>query len=700
MIDATTRSPFHRGEREIQSRFGVREQMESVGQRFIRDYMPDEHRQFYAQLPFLLVGSVDQSGRPWASVLVGRPGFAHSPDPNTLEIKTRLIFGDPLGDNLAAGVPVGLLGIEYQARRRNRMTGRVASLTEDGIAIKISQAFGNCPQYIQARSFEFSPEIDSLGEQRPVQSLTSLDGRAREIITKSDNFYIATHYSENPNNASHGADVSHRGGKPGFVRIEGSRKLTFPDFAGNYHFNTIGNIAVNPVAGLLFIDFESGDLLYLTGSAKVIWDGDEGSAFVGAERLVNFSLDEGILVEGAMPIRWNFLEYSPSLDTTGSWQEVAEKLAARKEGNVYRNYRVARMEPESEIITSFYLQPEDGGRTPCHRAGQFLPIEIWPPGTEEPIQRTYTISSAPNGSYYRLSIKKEPASQPDLPPGVSSNYFHDHVMPGTTIRAMSPRGKFTLDESSTRPIVLISGGVGVTPMISMLEQLAGESVGCGCSRKVWFVHGALNSKVQAFGKYLRSLEADWPCLNVHIRYSNPSGDDIEGEDYDSAGYVDIELIKSLLPFDDYEFYFCGPPPFMESLYNGLKSLNVADERIHYEFFGPAPTLRQVHPQGADSVAEELGDRPPVPVRFARSGIEATWEPSKGTLLDLAESEGLQPAYSCRSGICHTCVTRIVSGEVDYTEPPMTPPDDGEALICCAYPRSAVDADDEGIVLDL
>jgi hypothetical protein len=189
---------------------------------------------------------------------------------------------------------------------------------------------------------------------------------------------------------------------------------------------------------------------------------------------------------------------------------------------------------------------------------------------------------------------------------------------------------------------------------------------------------------------------------LHIRYSNPSDDDVEGENYDSTGYVDIELLKSLLPFDDYEFYLCGPPPFMESVYGGLKSLSVADQRIHYEFFGPGATLKQESPGGATGLPEELSARAPVTVKFARSGIEATWEPSKGTLLDLAESEGLQPAYSCRSGICQTCSARVVSGEVDYLEPPMTPPDEGQALICSAYPRSGSDADgvDNGIVLDL
>jgi len=702
MMDISIQSPFHRGEREIQSQLGVRDRIEDVGQRFIHNHLPDEHRQFYAQLPIMLIGSVDESGRPWASVLAGRPGFAHAPDANTLQLETRPLFGDPLANNLRAGAQVGILGIEYHTRRRNRMTGVVTSYSDAGIAIDVTQAFGNCPQYIQARGFELLPEIDSIGDERPLKSLTNLDDRAREIIANADNLYIATHYSEDPNNGSHGADVSHRGGKPGFVRIEGNHKLTFPDFTGNYHFNTVGNIAVNPVAGMLFIDFASGDLLYLTGSASIAWDGEERSAFVGAERLINFTLDEGFLLEAAMPVRWNFLDYSPSLATTGSWEEVAEKIGARNKGNRHRTYKVARVEAESEIISSFYLEPEDGERIPCHKAGQFLPIEIQPPGADAPIKRTYTISNAPNGSYYRLSIKREPAPQPDLPPGLSSNYFHDYVAPGTTIHAMSPRGQFTLDESSTRPIVLISGGVGITPMISILEQLASASAGCGCSRKIWFVHGAINSRVQAFSQQLRDMAKDLPCLNLHIRYSAPTDEDVKGENYDSTGYVDIDLLKSLLPFDDYEFYFCGPSPFMESLYDGLKSTGVDDQRIHYEFFGPGTTLKKESASEAVNLAKELGTRAPVTVTFARSGVEATWEPSKGTLLDLAESEGLQPAYSCRSGICQTCTTKVVSGDVDYLEPPMTSPGERQALICSAYPRSEKDADgvEKGIALDL
>ena len=699
---SSTSSPFHKGEREIQERLGVREQLEEVGTRFIRGYMPGEHRAFYAQLPFLFIGSVDNRGRPWASVLAGRPGFVHSTTPNRLKINTRLIDGDPLKNGLSPGAQVGLLGIEYESRRRNRMNGKIAAVDDGEFEIEIDQAFGNCPQYIQSRALELLPGIDTIGEARPIKALVQLDDRASHIISRADNFYIATHYSDGSDDSSYGTDVSHRGGKPGFVLIENDRTITFPDYSGNYHFNTIGNLMMNPLAGLLFIDFESGDLLYLTCKAEVIWDSEELHAFDGAERLVRFTVDEGMLVENAMPIRWNFLEYSPSLEKTGSWDEVAETVSARKEGNVYQEYQVVRVETESKIITSFYLKPVNDGGIHCHKAGQFLPVEVQPPGVDEPINRTYTISNAPNGSHYRLSIKRETAAKPDLPPGVSSNYFHNQVKLGTRIRAMSPRGKFTLEDSSTRPVVLISGGVGVTPMISMLEQLDKDRKGCGCSRQVLFIHGTQNSEVHAFGDYVRGLANDWPCLRAHVRYSRPLESDVEGKDYDSVGHVDIDLLKSLLSLDDYEFYLCGPTPFMGSIFDGLTSLNVSDERIHYEFFGPGATLHKERPGGFESLAEVLGDREPVAVQFARSGIEATWDPSKGTLLDFAESAGLQPAYSCRSGICQTCITRIVSGSVDYLEPPMVQPDKGYALICCSYPRAQEDAGgvDEKIILDI
>ena len=347
MSEQAAASPFHEGERELQTRVGVRDQLEDMGQRFIRGYLPDEHREFYEQLPYLIIGSIDPAGNPWASILVGRTGFISTPDANTLSLNTPRIYGDPLNANVATGTPIGILGIQYDARRRNRLTGKVESATDDSMLIRIDQTFGNCPQYIQAREPELLPEIDEVGAHRPMMPMPRLNDRARAIIASADHFFIATSYSEDSDDVTHGTDVSHRGGKPGFVRVEDDQTLSFPDFTGNFHFNTLGNIARNPRAGLLFIDFNSGALLYLTCSAEIIWDSEEKRAFTGADRLVRFVIDEGTLVENALPMRWRFVDYSPSLDQTGSWEETDATIAARKAENVYRSYRIARVEKES-----------------------------------------------------------------------------------------------------------------------------------------------------------------------------------------------------------------------------------------------------------------------------------------------------------------------------------------------------------------
>ena len=640
-------SPFHKGEQDIQTRLEMREQIEDIGQRFIRDHLPDEHREFYAGLPYLVVGSVDAAGRPWASLLAGRPGFISTPDAKTLAIATRPTFGDPLNEALIDGTRLGFLGIDYQERRRNRLTGRLIGVDENGMRVHVDQSFGNCPKYIQARTVELGDGLDAIGDERPVHALERLDERSQAIIAAADHFFIATNYSADDDDSAQGTDVSHRGGKPGFVRIDDDATLTFPDFTGNNHFNTLGNILLNPHAGLLFIDFATGDLLYLACSASVIWEGEELTAFTGAERLVRFTVEHVRLVENALPLAFSFVEYSPFIEQTGSWEAVAERRAAREIGNTYRDYTVAKVERESDNITSFYLQPSDEGTIVCHCAGQFLPIEILPPGAEQPVYRTYTISSAPNGEYYRLSIKREPSTL-DGPPGVISNFFHDHIAVGAGIRALSPRGQFSLDRSSTRNVVLISAGVGITPMISMLQRLDGDRQTCGCTRKVWFIHGARNAGEQAFGDFVRETAALWPNLKTHFRFSRPGKKDVEGRDYDSVGRVDVALLKSLLPFDDYEFYICGPGPFMESIYQDLKEMNIADQRIHYEYFGEGKALAPSRPDQAPAL--DLEGRGPVAVKFAKSSVEATWDPDKGSLLDLVESMGIEAAYSCRSGV--------------------------------------------------
>ncbi|WP_224240305.1 pyridoxamine 5'-phosphate oxidase family protein [Hyalangium gracile] len=304
----------------------MRERMEQIGRKVIRSFMPDQHRELFCKLPFLIVGSVDAQWRPSASILVGRPGFIGSPDARTLTIASLPGAGDSLGENLTQGAPLGLLGIQLETRRRNRMNGRVVSLDEGGFVVQVEQSFGNCPQYIQAREPVFVAEPSRVPAPRPVQKEGArLSEAMAGLVSRADTFFIAT-ASPNAggNGASEGVDVSHRGGKPGFVRVteeDGRTVLTVPDFSGNRMFNTLGNLVLNPRAGLLFVDFTTGGTLSLNGEAEIVWGGPEVEAFEGAERLVRFRVTEGTWIDHAVPLRWSPAQPSPHLASTGSWTE-------------------------------------------------------------------------------------------------------------------------------------------------------------------------------------------------------------------------------------------------------------------------------------------------------------------------------------------------------------------------------------------
>ena len=392
MNNATTHppSPFHRGEQQVQERQGVRDQMERFGARVIRDHMPDQHRQFYGQLPFVFVGHSDESGRPWASMLFNEPGFMQSNDAKTLDIHAKPVKGDPLGDALQAKTRLGLLGIELPTRRRNRLSAHIITTTEDSIQLGIDQAFGNCPQYIQTRELhtvdpQTLPEIE-------VTDLALLDERAQALIAHSDTFFVASAIDGNSEEVSSGADVSHRGGRPGFVRVDSASTLTIPDYLGNNHFNTLGNFIENPRAGLLFLDFESGHMLTLTGTVEIDWEADAGEHFEGAQRLWRFHLDHGRWINNALPLRWELDEYSPNSLLTGTWLEAEQLRDAQAQRNQWSAYSVKDIVEESSSIKSFYLQPQ-GHATAKFEAGQFLTVRAVIAQQEN--VRTYTVSSAP-----------------------------------------------------------------------------------------------------------------------------------------------------------------------------------------------------------------------------------------------------------------------------------------------------------------
>jgi predicted pyridoxine 5'-phosphate oxidase superfamily flavin-nucleotide-binding protein len=260
-------------------------------------------------LPFVVLGAADVEGGLQATLLTGAPGFVRSPDATRLTIDALPAPGDPLAGALQSGDPVGLLGIELPTRRRNRANGRVMASREHGMTLQIAQSFGNCPKYIQRR--ELLPTMHT-AVPGPAQHATVLDARAAALIGRADTFFIA---SRTPRDVTRGGyDVSHRGGRPGFVCVgDAGRSLSWPDYSGNALFNTLGNLMLEPEAALVFADFDGGDLLHVNGRATIIWEGAALAAVPGAERLLRLEVERVLLRPAAWPLRWRLLEMSPVL---------------------------------------------------------------------------------------------------------------------------------------------------------------------------------------------------------------------------------------------------------------------------------------------------------------------------------------------------------------------------------------------------
>lgn len=684
-------SPFHEGELAVQARVGVREKMASMGRQFVRDYLTDQHREFFALLPYIFVGSVDAQGQPWASILLGETGFLQAVDSKTIHVIATPLYGDPLGENLRVGAEIAMLGVQLHTRRRNRLFGTVNAMGNGEFRIGVRQTLGICPQYIQGREPTFHRD-PALQVATTVHRHARIDAPVRAIIERADTYFVASANLREHDGVTRGADVSHRGGRPGFVRVDDEATLTAPEFVGNFIFNTLGNWQLDNRAGLLFIDFEHGDLVYIAAKAEVIWEGPEVRAFAGAQRLVRYHVESVIRVAASLPAHFSAPEDSPLLARTGSWDDVAQTLDAEQSRNAWRPFRIARIEDESALIRSFYLAPVDGRGMASYIPGQFLPIRVEPQGWDAPANRTYTLSSAPGSPHYRITVKREGA-------GGVSDWLHDHATVGTVIDGMAPRGSFTFEADARTPVVLLSAGVGITPMVAMVDSLLVNNGRTLHHAPIWFIHGARHSGHHAFRAHLDDKAARHSNFHVHVRYSRPLPDDAVGRTHDSEGVVDIALLKSILPFDNYQFYLCGPAAFMQSLYDGLIDLGVRDTSIHFESFGPASVQRRKDNAPPDDDAEES-----VVVTFARSGKTARWRPRHGSLLDLAESAGISTLSSCRAGLCGTCSVKVLGGAVDYAQPPGHEIPPGEALLCCATPHPGMHLEDsldrEGVSLDL
>jgi uncharacterized protein len=540
----TGSTPFHAGELEAQRRAGAGDVASWAGS-FIRDHMPGQHREFFAALPFLVVAGGDRAGRPWVTIIEGPEGFVRSPDPRGLAIAARLPAEDPLAATLVPGAAVGVLGIDPATRRRNRVNGLVRA-TDNGFAVEVQQSFGNCPQYIHEREWHRV----AAGSGAGAQVSSRLDADQRALIAAADTFFIGTgSRGQGEGRSFDGYDASHRGGPPGFVQVAGDGMLRIPDYAGNKFFNTIGNLIRDPHVGLVFVDFRTGRLLHITGRARIDW-APKHSHDPNAHRMITVMIDKVIDRPAALALRW------------------------RDSGGL-RRLKVVEKVKESDGVTSFTLAADDGSALAPFRPGQHLPVELDIPGQPGRVRRSYSLSGAPGTATYRISVKRE--SQ-----GIASGFLHSDVRTGAIIGARAPSGDFVMP-GGHGPLVLASAGVGITPMLSMLQAVVTEQPG----RPVWFIHGARDGRNHAFRAEVDALVAAHPGIVYRVFYSSPKAKDAQGMQFDAEGRITAADLLALKAGAKAHYMLCGPPPFLADIRAGLERAGVPEGQVHFETFGPA-----------------------------------------------------------------------------------------------------------------
>jgi ferredoxin-NADP reductase len=367
------------------------------------------------------------------------------------------------------------------------------------------------------------------------------------------------------------------------------------------------------------------------------------------------------------------------LEETLTQDRIASQQSTDEGWRGFRSFRVDRLVKETSSCTSVYLVPEDAKPIPGFRPGQHLTLRFQVTGQNKPIVRCYSLSDAPGKPYYRISVKQvaPPLNRPELRPGKVSQYINNDLRIGDRIEIKSPAGNFYLHEQTERPIVLLAGGIGITPMISMLEYLVGQQ----SKRMVLVAHGVNGSSEHAFKNYLENANRENPNIHLLTCYAQASATDNIGVDYHFDGFVSVDLLRQVLPDNRCDIYLCGPPPFMESLYTGLIGWGVPESDICFEAFGPASIGKARKISAEASAASE----PKVSVTFANSNTKADWDGSCDSLLELAEANQVEIDSGCRAGSCGTCSTELISGKVTYPDGQKVDCEPGHCLVCIARP---------------
>lgn len=345
--------------------------------------------------------------------------------------------------------------------------------------------------------------------------------------------------------------------------------------------------------------------------------------------------------------------------------------------NNFRKFVVKKLVKEVDGVTSVYLHPHDEKPLPQFKPGQYLTFQLKIPGQSKPLIRCYSLSDWYNPEYYRISVKKVPAprDKPDVGPGKASTFFNENVAEGDIIDVKAPAGAFHLEIHDSFPVVLVGGGIGITPVYTMLRSIIEQDP----NREVWFFYGSRNGTEHVYKEHLKNLKKHYANLRLVTVYSRPDSSDKEGDDFDFPGHLSVDLMRKVLPSGNFKFYICGPPPMMSTIVSGLEEWGIPKEQIHFEAFGPA-TVKKANKDEAK--AANTGCE----VVFAKSGKTIAWDGGADSILELAENNEITLPSGCRVGNCGTCLVAVRGGEIEYAQDPTFEVDKGSCLACLARPK--------------
>jgi ferredoxin-NADP reductase len=618
-------SLFHQGELTVQALANEADIAQRngsvVSQHILKGALP-----FIAQQHMAIVSSTDENEQIWTSALFGEPGFISAPSDQKVLINPQKMIkqsADPLWRNIVTNSQVGLLIIELSTRRRFRVNGTMLLLEDGQFEVTVAQAYPNCPKYIQRRQPTLSPDALTYNTPQPIlgDMLTDIQ---LELISSSDSFFVGSGVNNHHN------DSSYRGGAPGFVNIINNQQLLIPDYKGNSMFNTLGNIQSNPKAGLTFIDFKQHKLLQLTGNAKILWHQiDDNNDTGGTKRYWQFDIKHWQETKLPSGLHWMFFDYSP--------HNPKANVNAKAENINDLVLKVSAIEQKSKNIKLFKLTSANDAILPAFEPGAHLPIELSLPENNKALRHYSIISSSHDNRFYDIAVQQE------LHGAGGSNYIHEQLRIGQQIKAKAPVNDFSLT-SPGKHHILIAGGIGITPILSMLKQLVEN-------KESFELHYSIKQSTDAaFVEEINNLSGN----NARFYFTQEI----------QATRIDLPIILATERKSSH-VYICGPITMIQAVKDQATKNTWQPDHIHFESFGHSV-------QKNDKAVEVI---------LKKSGKTIIIDP-KETLLDGLIAANVSVPFECKRGECGMCSTEYVAGIPDHRDSFLTKDEKAHSLCLC------------------